>query len=97
MINFINELAETANLPINEVKNSTTFSVIDGKVLVVNNYKKILTYSKDFISLKIKDNELNIEGNQIRIKELNKSDISFVGNINKIYFAKEVKTDEFKE
>ena len=68
MINFINELAETANLPINEVKNSTTFSVIDGKVLVVNNYKKILTYSKDFISLKIKDNELNIEGNQIRIK-----------------------------
>ena len=90
MINYVSEMAEELGISINDTKNYITFSSIGGKILVINNYLKIITYSTSKVVLKAKDNVLNIEGENIVIKELNKNSICLVGNIINLYFSKEV-------
>lgn len=94
MINFLNEIAQIAELPIGEINNTVAISCIGGKAVVVNNYLKILTYSSNHIVLKIKEDELIIEGRDIIIKQLSKKDICLVGNIAGVYFAREVRENE---
>jgi len=91
MISYINEILDMAKLPLDEIKNKVTISCVGGNILVINNYIKILSYSIKRIVLKIKDNELIVEGDNITIKQLDNRDISLVGNFARISFANEVK------
>ncbi|MBQ4558109.1 MAG: YabP/YqfC family sporulation protein [Clostridia bacterium] len=96
MLSYLDELVDVAKLPLAELKSATTISLVNSQILLVNNYIKILTYSDTYVALKIKNNELIIEGSNIQIKELNKHDILLQGYFNKLYFAKEVKPNEAK-
>ena len=81
MINYVNEILETAKLPIGEAKEVVSLCCVCGKTLVVNNYIKILTYSSSHIVLKIKDDELIIDGKDLIIKQLDKKDICWYVNL----------------
>lgn len=90
MINYINEIADISSLPISEIRSMTSYTVIGGVVANVNNYTKILLYSSDKILLKIRNNELNIDGTDLMIKQMTKNDITIMGRISNIYYSKEV-------
>ncbi len=94
MISYINEILDTAKLPLDEIKDTVTISLVGGKALVINNYIKILSYSTSHIVLKIKNDELIIDGKDIMIKQLDKKDLCLVGQIAQVGFAKEVKEYE---
>ncbi|MBE5735040.1 MAG: hypothetical protein E7361_01130 [Clostridiales bacterium] len=87
MLDYIGEIISSATLPIDDINKVTSFTAIGGKAIVINNYKKILTYSKDRIVLKLSNDELVVEGRELSIRQLSKSDISLSGNIVHIYYA----------
>ncbi len=91
MINYITEIAEVTALPLSEIKSMTSYSVVGGVIANVNNYNKILLYSSNKILLKVKDNELNIDGKDLTIKQMTKNDITIMGQISSIYYSYEVK------
>ena len=94
MHGFNEEYSNLLKLPFNEVFADFKIIFLGGKVIEVLNYIKILTYSKDLIILKVKNNEVAIEGKDLQIKEMCKKDIIVVGLISKVYLLKEVKNHE---
>ncbi len=87
MISYLKEIVDTAGLPISEIGGVATFTVVGGLAMVVNNYVKILTYTKEKVVLKLKNDELVVEGTDICIKQLDKSDICLSGNIVRVYYS----------
>lgn len=94
MINYLKEIIDTCKLPIDEMSSTASYTCIGAKAIVINNYLKILSYSNTHIVLKVKDDELVIEGRDITIKELSRKDICITGTIAMVYYAREVKKSE---
>jgi len=90
MKGFINELSVVTGLPFNEIKNDFRVIWVGGNCVQVINYLKILIYTDTLLKLKIPKNQLNIEGYNFEIKELNKREILIKGIINKIELEKEI-------
>ncbi len=88
MNSIIEELSKYLSVPFNEVLDFK-YVVINNNIVNISGYKKILTYSTEKVALSVKKNELIIEGNDLKIKELDKGNIVLVGKINKIYLNKE--------
>lgn len=85
---FINELTKITGLPFNEAYNDYKIINIGGKTIYVQNYIKLLVYNTENIVLKVKNNELNICGNNLKITELGLKDIIINGNIYKTFLSK---------
>ena len=85
---LVEELSKYLTIPFDEVLNYK-YTVIGGNVVNVTGYKKILQYSKDSVTLSVKDNQLCIEGKNITIKELDNGNMILNGKINKVYLVKE--------
>ena len=96
MVNYLNEILDTAKLEPLDINTMISYCCVGGKVIVVNNYIKIISYSPVAVVLKVKHDELVIEGSDIYIKELNKKDITLAGEITNVYFAREVKKNELQ-
>ena len=96
MQGFNDEYSNILKLPFNEIINDYKIIYIGGKIIEILNYVKIIKYNENLIILKAKDNEINIEGFDLQIKELCKKDIVIVGSINKIYLSREYKNNEKK-
>ncbi len=94
MINFLKEIADVANLPLEEANRVVAVTMLSNRAVMINNYKKILTYNDSHVVLKVVDDELVVDGKDIAIKQLTKQDIYLVGDIARVYFAKEVKKYE---
>ena len=90
MQGFNDEYSNILKLPLNEVFNDFKIIFIGGKIIEILNYIKIVKYSEEFIILKVQNNEINIEGFNLQIKEMCKKDIVIIGSINKIYLSKEL-------
>ena len=90
MHGFLEEYSNILKLPINEISKDFKIILVGGKVIEIINYIKILTYSSAFVCLKIVNNEINIEGSNLIIKELSKKDMVISGNINKVYLSREI-------
>lgn len=90
MINYVDEVVDIAKIDRKSKNVGVDFFCVDGKAIVVSNYIKIITYRENRCVLKLKDDELIIDGVDMKIKELNKHDICLVGKIVRVYFAKEV-------
>lgn len=90
MKEFINELSVVTGLPFNEIKNDFRVILVGSNCVQVINYLKILIYTDTLLKLKIPNNQLNIEGYNFEIKELNKSEILIKGIINKIELDREI-------
>ena len=87
MINFIDEFAKFIDLPLEEVMSNYKYINVGGKLVCIQNYTKIISYSKEKIVLKSKRTVLNIEGENLIIKELEKSNLIVSGKITNIYVA----------
>ena len=94
MENYISEIVDICKLPFDEVMKDYKVISIGGKALYISNYKKILDYSKDRIALKIPSNTLEIEGEDMCIRQINKGEIVISGKI--ISFGLGVKNNEKK-
>ena len=90
MQGFLEEYSNILKLPLNELSKDFKVILVGGKIIEILNYIKILTYNENYICLKILNNELNIDGSCLIIKELSKKDMIISGNINKIYLSKEI-------
>ncbi len=93
---FLDEISKLTGLPINETFSEYKLINIGGKVLYVQNYLKLLVYNKNQIVLKIKSNEINVEGESLKILELESNSILIKGNIFKVYLSKEVSYEKSK-
>ncbi len=88
MSSIVDELSKYFSVPFNEVLDYK-YTVINNSVVNVTGYKKIINYSTEMVTLSVKKNELIIEGENLKIKELDKGNIVLVGKIYKIYLSKE--------
>lgn len=88
MSGVLEELSKYLTVPFSEVLDFK-YTVVSNNIISVTGYKKILNYSADQVVLSIKNNQLEISGKNLKIKELYKGNLVLVGNINKICLVKE--------
>lgn len=85
---FIEELSKITGLPLDETLTNYTLTNVGGRVVSVSNYKKLVSYHPNKVVLKIKNNELIIEGNNLKIAELSGKNVIIKGEIIKSYLLK---------
>lgn len=94
MHGFNEEYSSLLKMPINEVFADFKIIYTGGKVVEILNYVKIMKYTKEILVLKVRNNEVAIEGKNLQIKEMCKKDIIVIGLISKVYLLREVRNDE---
>jgi sporulation protein YqfC len=91
---FLDELYKITGLPFPETFNDYKLVNVAGKTIYVQNYLKLISYNKEKIVLKVKNNELNIDGKNLTISELSNKNILVKGYIFKSYLTKETINNE---
>ena len=81
MNNYINELIDICKLPFEEVAVDYKIIQLGSKAIYISNYLKIVEYGDSLVVLKVKNNLLEIKGDNLKIKQINKSEIVLKGNI----------------
>jgi len=97
---FLDELSRITDLPLSETLKEYKVVNIAGKAIHVQNYVKLLHYSKEKIVLKIKKNELEIIGDALKIVELGPTDILCKGKIYETklrFYTPDSKLEESKD
>ena len=84
MSRFVNEICEMAGLSYGEVSNSIKVYWWKNTV-IINNFKKMLTYQSDKVVLASKDNKLSVEGENIKILQFSKDEIILSGKFEKVF------------
>lgn len=87
MYNILKELCEIVDVKYEEI-NSETKIYWYKNILVLNEYRKVLTYTRENILVSVKNNRLNIEGEDLKINMLSKEELIVSGKIGKVYFEK---------
>ena len=87
MNNFFREIVSVAKLPFNEILKDFKVIMISNKVIYVSNYIKILDYSTQKIILKVHNNILEIQGDDLFISQINKSEIVIKGIIDAYFLG----------
>ena len=81
MDNLINEICQICKLPFNEISTDYKLIQLSNKLVFVYNYIKMIGYSDEKISLKVKKEILEIIGTNLVIAQINKREIIIKGNI----------------
>jgi len=90
MLGYIDNFYEKNNF-----LNTKNFKIVwNGNFLWVCNFIKVLEYSMQLVKLKICNNCIIIEGDNIIIKMLDKKEIILQGDIYKVYLKKCNKANE---
>lgn len=84
MTGFFEEITKIVGLPFDELVSDYKVELIAGKVLSVSNYKKILIYTKNKIVFSLKHGIIEVLGEDLTIKELDKGSIIVSGVIHKV-------------
>lgn len=87
MYNILKELCEIAGVKYEEINTEPKIYWYKN-MLVLNEFRKILSYNKENIVVSTKNNRLNIEGEDMMIKQLCKEELIISGKIGKVYFEK---------
>ena len=87
MNNFFKEIVGIAKLPFNEILKDFKVIMISNKVIYVSNYIKILDYSTEKVVLKVHNNILEIQGDNLFISQINKSEIVIKGIIDAYFLG----------
>lgn len=83
MDNLISELFSICKLPFNEIMDDYKIIMISNKSLYLSNYIKILEYSNERIRVLVKKRkEIAFEGTNLKIRQINKSELIISGLIN---------------
>lgn len=87
MFGFVRELCEILDLPYDEVSSNIKIYWFQNTI-VLNNFKKVLSYSNDEVVVLTKDNRLNILGNDIKIVQFSKDELILKGKFYNVFFDK---------
>lgn len=90
--NRINDILE---LPEEIVSNKPKLTIIGFNELLIENYKSILEYEDFFIKINTHIGAININGFNLRLKEMTGDDIMVMGNIDSIDFESITDEDEY--
>lgn len=90
--NRINDILE---LPEEIVSNKPKLTIVGFNELLIENYKSILEYEDFFVKINTHIGAVNINGFNLRLKEMTGDDIMVIGTIDSIDF--ESITDETEE
>lgn len=93
---ILKEISNLINVDVKVLLGQHKITIIGTEFISVQNYLKLLQYSKEKVVLRVKNNELNIEGVNLNILELGNKELAIAGAVNKIYLAKEIKNAENK-
>lgn len=81
MFSFLQEINDFLELPMTSTVTGYKYVNLGGKLLYVQGYKDILSFSETEVILKLKQGELKVKGKNLNIKELNLNSIVIEGKI----------------
>lgn len=84
MQNYIKEIIGICGLPFNEIIGVHRVLQIGSQIVYVSNYKKIISYGSQCITLKLSKGTIKIEGGDLIIKQMDKGEIIIYGKISAI-------------
>ena len=94
MFGYLEELYELAGCKSSDLTDKYKILVLGGVVAYISNYKRILSYNADLIVVKVKDNEINVQGSKLRIVSLDGGELIIKGNINSVFMSKVVSDEK---
>ncbi len=85
---LVNEkIVNTCQLPKDVIWGASLISITGNNEIVIENFKNIIKYQPDFISIQCKSYQINIIGNKLMIDIYTKEEIKICGNITEIKFS----------
>ena len=81
MFNFLDDIEKLTKLPFQILKDGFRIINYSNKCVYIENYKKILSFSKEEITIKISKGILTVSGKCLTISGLNISSIIIQGDI----------------
>ena len=88
----INKLNRLLELPQEVISNKPKLTIIGFSEMLIENYKSILEYEDYYVKINTHIGAININGLNLRLKEMTGDDIMVIGNIDSLDF--EEITDE---
>ncbi|MBP5651312.1 MAG: YabP/YqfC family sporulation protein [Clostridia bacterium] len=88
MFNYLDELYELSSCKTSDFADKFKLIMLSNNVLYISGFLKVLSYSDELVVLKVKNDEIYIEGKNMDIKSLDKGEIIIKGNVVKIYMSK---------
>ncbi len=85
MQNYIKEIINICGLPFDEIMSMHKVLQIGSHIVYIANYKKILSYGDNSIDLKLSKGMLRIEGEELKIKQMDKGEIVICGKIKGVW------------
>lgn len=73
-----------------EIKH-TSFTVNEGKNILINGVRGVNSFDKDFVSLELTSGGMTIEGNNMKIDDLSeeRGEIKISGSVLGVYYSKQ--------
>lgn len=85
---FMNEkLVNTCQLPKDVIWGASLISVTGNTEVLIENFKSIVKYQPEFITIQCKSYQINIIGSSLMIDMYTKEEIKICGNIAEIKFS----------
>lgn len=84
---FVDEVSKMIGLPLEEISSEYKLMMVGSKMIRMSGYQKIISYQREKVILKIKNDTLLIEGKDLVIQEMEQNEIALVGKIDKIYLG----------
>jgi sporulation protein YqfC len=81
-----NKIAKILELPQEVVTNEPKFTIVGFNEILIENYKAILEYEDFYIKINTHIGAININGFNLKLKEMTGDDIMVIGNIESIDF-----------
>ncbi len=81
--NRINEILE---LPSEVISNKPKITIVGFEEILIENYKSILEYEEFYIKINTHIGAININGFNLRLKEMTEDDIMVLGKIDSLDF-----------
>lgn len=92
--NKTNRFNQLLELPEEVVSNKPKLTVVGFEELLIENYKSILEYEDFYIKINTHIGAININGFNLRLKEMTKDDIMVLGKIDSLDFESMVDEEE---
>lgn len=91
MFGFLEELSQISDIPFNVINGKFKICLLGENLVYLSNFIKVLSYSQEKMSFKVKNNVINIEGQNLQISQISPKEIILKGNILNIGLERSVK------
>ena len=91
MVNYmsiVEDIAKVLSLPYSDVLNELNIQIVSNKCIYVTNFISILGYDSNKVILKVKNNVVVINGEDLKIKDIEIKSIIIIGKILNIEYSR---------